>query len=43
MGISRSSTIVLAYLMKKRKISFDDAMKFLTSKRNCVDPNSGFV
>jgi len=43
MGISRSSTIVLAYLMKKRGLTYQYALDFILTKRDCVRPNSGFV
>ena len=41
-GISRSPTIVIAYLMWTKKMSFDDALKFVQSKRFIVYPNPGF-
>jgi len=43
MGISRSSTIVIAYIMYKKKISFKEAFNFVKEKRNCVFPNVGFA
>jgi protein-tyrosine phosphatase len=42
-GISRSSTIVIAYLIKKKGYSLEYAMEFVKSKRNCINPNIGFV
>eukprot|EP01002_Notosolenus_urceolatus_P007660 NODE_3044_length_989_cov_7.436170_g2542_i0.p1 GENE.NODE_3044_length_989_cov_7.436170_g2542_i0~~NODE_3044_length_989_cov_7.436170_g2542_i0.p1 ORF type:complete len:280 (+),score=10.65 NODE_3044_length_989_cov_7.436170_g2542_i0:78-917(+) len=42
-GISRSTTIVVAYLMKAEGMSFDDALSFVTSKRCQAAPNLGFV
>ncbi|EAR96381.1 dual specificity phosphatase domain protein (macronuclear) [Tetrahymena thermophila SB210] len=42
MGISRSSTIVIAYLMKQRKQNFQTTLEYVRSKRDCVDPNAGF-
>ena len=42
LGVSRSSTIVLAYLMKCHEMSFDDALRFLKGKRKQVSPNFGF-
>lgn len=42
-GISRSATIVIAYLMKKKNWSFDAAYKFVKKKRNVISPNNGFV
>ena len=41
-GASRSPTIVIAYLMWKNTMSFDDALKFVQKKRSIVCPNSGF-
>ncbi|KAL4471693.1 hypothetical protein ABPG74_008586 [Tetrahymena malaccensis] len=43
MGISRSSSIVIAYLMKERGTDFLDTLNFVRSKRECVNPNQGFV
>ncbi|EGC38445.1 hypothetical protein DICPUDRAFT_17903, partial [Dictyostelium purpureum] len=43
MGISRSTTVVLAYLMKEDHLSFNDAYKFVKSKRTFVNPNHGFI
>lgn len=42
MGVSRSATIVIAYLMKKYRISYREALDKVRSKR-CVYPNMGFV
>lgn len=42
-GVSRSTTIVLAYLMYKNKMSVQDAIYFVRSKRPIVNPNYGFV
>ena len=42
-GISRSATIVAAYLIKKNKISPDEALKIIQEKRLCVLPNVGFL
>nr|WRK65514.1 dual specific typhosphatase [Marseillevirus futianmevirus] len=41
-GISRSSTIVIAFLMLRRGMTYDSALAFVQSKRKCVDPNPGF-
>jgi len=43
MGKSRSSSVVIAYVMLKKKLNYDDAFKFVKSKRECILPNSGFV
>lgn len=41
-GISRSSTIVVAYMMAKYGIEFDEAVQRVRSKRGCICPNTGF-
>jgi len=41
-GISRSATIVIAYLMKKELMNMNDSMRFVQQKRLCVSPNFGF-
>jgi len=43
LGVSRSSTIVVAYLMKTNQISLEDALTFLRSRRSCARPNIGFL
>ena len=42
MGMSRSATIVIAYIMWKNKMSFEEALNFVQSKRENILPNSGF-
>lgn len=42
-GISRSATIVLAYLMKYHHNTLKDALVFLLEKRPIICPNSGFM
>jgi len=41
-GISRSATLVLAYLIMKRKMTIQQAMEAVRSKRS-IAPNEGFV
>ena len=41
-GVSRSSTIVLAYLMWKTHSNFDDTYFFVKKRRPEIDPNNGF-
>lgn len=41
-GISRSATIVIAYIMKKNKMKINEAYKFVHEKRPCIEPNIGF-
>jgi len=42
-GISRSSTLIMAYLIKKNKWSLNEAFTFTKGKRGCVAPNFGFL
>jgi protein-tyrosine phosphatase len=42
-GVSRSATIVIAYLMKKYNLSVEDAIQKCKNGRNCIKPNRGFV
>ncbi len=41
-GISRSSTIVMAYFIKKYKWSYVEAYTFVSDKRSFVNPNKTF-
>jgi len=43
LGISRSSTVTLAYLMKSRKWNLLYAFRFLKGIRTAAAPNSGFL
>ncbi len=42
-GVSRSPTIVIAYLMKYHKSSLENAYYFVKSKRRMINPNKGFM
>lgn len=42
-GVSRSSTVCIAYLMFHRKMHFSEAFKLVKSKRECIRPNDGFL
>ena len=42
-GISRSSTIVIAYIMWKYKKNLRDAINFVKMKRPIIFPNPGFI
>lgn len=42
-GVSRSCTIVIAYLMWKRNISYSEASEIVRSIRPISDPNFGFI
>ncbi len=42
-GISRSSTLVCAYLIKKYGMSVKQAIDHVKARRPCANPNSGFL
>ncbi|KAF2077417.1 hypothetical protein CYY_001266 [Polysphondylium violaceum] len=42
-GISRSASVVIAYLMKTMDTPYFDTYKFVKSKRCIIQPNPGFV
>lgn len=42
-GVSRSASIVLAYIMKTHKWPYETALRFLRHKRSIVNPNEGFA
>jgi protein-tyrosine phosphatase len=42
MGISRSATVVIAYLMKHHDMSRDTAYRYVKERRPKIDPNPGF-
>ena len=42
-GISRSATIVIMYIMRFHRMTFNQAFAYVKEKRNCVDPNQGFL
>jgi len=42
-GISRSSTICMAFLMKKLRLSFDECFQHLKNVRPIISPNFGFL
>ncbi|XP_055636547.1 dual specificity protein phosphatase MPK-4 [Toxorhynchites rutilus septentrionalis] len=42
-GVSRSATIVIAYLMDKYKLGYEAALHRVKSKRRFVMPNPGFI
>lgn len=41
-GISRSASIIIAYLMYKHKYSYEYSFKFVKERRICIEPNEGF-
>ncbi len=42
-GVSRSTTLVIGYLIVICGFSFDEAFDLVKSKRSCVRPNDGFL
>ena len=42
-GISRSASVVIAYLIKNHGMSYEFAFAFVKKYRACIKPNSGFV
>lgn len=42
-GVSRSASIVIAYIMKTRCMNYQEALELVSQKRKVVDPNEGFV
>lgn len=42
-GISRSASVVIAYLIKNHGMSYEFAFAFVKKYRACIQPNSGFV
>lgn len=42
-GVSRSAAVVIAFIMKKYSLNFEEAFEVTKSKRRFVAPNPGFV
>ena len=42
-GMSRSPTIVIAYIMWKRKLRLNEAIRFVKEKRSIISPNDNFM
>jgi hypothetical protein len=42
-GVSRSASIVIAYLIRSKNMTYDAAHSFVLSKRGIIRPNAGFV
>ncbi|KAK9532752.1 hypothetical protein VZT92_010122 [Zoarces viviparus] len=42
-GISRSATICLAYLMKRKQVRLDEAFEFVRRRRSIISPNFSFM
>jgi len=43
MGISRSSAVAIAWLMKEKLMNFEQARDYVKSQRHTIKPNEGFV
>lgn len=42
-GVSRSTSCVIAYLMKEKGFEFWNALNFVRSRRSIICPNMGFM
>lgn len=42
-GVSRSATLVIAYIMEKYDLTFEEAFNFVRQRRRFINPNPGFV
>jgi len=42
-GISRSSTIIIAYLMQLYQWSMEQSLDYVRQKRSIIEPNDGFI
>ncbi|CAH0731609.1 unnamed protein product, partial [Brenthis ino] len=42
-GVSRSATLVIAFIMEKYKLTFEQAYNFVRQRRSFINPNPGFV
>ncbi|CAD8166101.1 unnamed protein product [Paramecium octaurelia] len=42
-GVSRSASVVIAYLMKTKGLGFQEAFNFVRKKRSVIQPNYGFI
>lgn len=42
-GVSRASSVTIAYVMHFSKIGYNEAFKLVKTQRNCIQPNIGFV
>jgi protein-tyrosine phosphatase len=43
LGVSRSASIVIAYIMKKYNKNYEDAIDIVQKKRSIIEPNQGFI
>lgn len=42
-GISRSASVIIAYIMLQKNCSYVDTCNFVKNARPCINPNPGFV
>lgn len=42
-GISRSATVVAAYLIKTKGLNAAEALRLIKERRQCIRPNDGFL
>ncbi|XP_061389998.1 DC-STAMP domain-containing protein 2-like [Musca vetustissima] len=42
-GVSRSASVVIAYLMKYKNMDFEIAHGYVKTRRECIQPNAGFL
>jgi hypothetical protein len=42
-GVSRSPSVIIAYLIRNMGMTFDNAVALVQRQRACIKPNSGFV
>ena len=42
-GVSRSSTIIIAYIMKSKKMKLNQVLDLIKTQREKVNPNNGFI
>lgn len=42
-GVSRSSSFVIAYLINKYLMTYDDAKDKVKKRRPCIQPGDGFI
>jgi atypical dual specificity phosphatase len=41
-GVSRSASVIIAYLIKYKKLTYNEAYDFLKNQRGVIEPNPGF-
>ncbi len=42
-GVSRSASVVIAYLIKYNNMNYNEAYAYVKTLRSCIDPNTGFI